>query len=271
MAGQMRPRTPPSAAAQLPSPPATPSPELQTTTASVSYPPVVVLLGPTASGKGTLGKQLAQSFNLAHISMGDFTRELCAPPLPGVSSRINQLVHTKKPIPSSILEAEFGSDPENVPILLRLYMYQLAGEVAPAHLRLPLLKKRIQDLWTQPLADGLTRARAILLDEFPRTLEAAEQAEIFFGTMFPLVVINLQCSTAILRERYLSRARPGDTEVERFGKRMKRFEAVQPTIVDFYRQRDVLIEVSTEGSKEQAWSDLIEGLWRNTGWSALFK
>ena len=55
-----------------------------------SFLPIILIVGPSGSGKGTLSEKLAADFNLHHLSVGDRLRESARPPIAGVLALINR-------------------------------------------------------------------------------------------------------------------------------------------------------------------------------------
>ena len=97
---------------------------------------VIVLLGAPGSGKGTVGKILAENLKLAHISTGDLFRE-----------------NLKN-------ETELGKEAK---------VYMDKGELVPDELTVRMLEKRMEeaDVANGAILDGFPRTtnQAIVLDE----------------------------------------------------------------------------------------------------------
>jgi adenylate kinase family enzyme len=214
-------------------------------------------MGPTASGKGTLAGRLCSEFNLYHLSLGDWTRKLAAYPICDVSDRINRYVLYGSEIPSAVLQDEYKNG--FVPAIVQLYNYQRRGEIPPLKSRMPLLLHKLNNITTQDY-----RPRAILLDGFPKTLTDAVEARVGFGMSFPATAISVQCSAEVAKERYLKRARPGDTEVKRFEKRYQRHATAQEAIDCFYQQDKKLVVVNGEENAESVYLQALAGLRENS-------
>jgi len=220
-----------------------------------------VLLGIPGSGKGTLGKKLAAEFNLHHISLGDWTRDLCKAPIPGVSARINDLVKREVIIPDEILAAGYSNIP--VPAVLQMYNCKQRNESIrsiPYALRMAPFVKTLQDISS---CAPKSRPRAILLDGYPRTLADAKQLEELLGSTFPYLAISLECPSEVAMGRYLQRACKGDIELARFKHRIERFYAVNPPILSYYRKRRLLVSVCSDCSSKKHIRDLFQN-WKDT-------
>lgn len=100
----------------------------------------IVLLGAPGSGKGTVGKILAENLKLAHISTGDLFRE-----------------NLKK-------ETELGKEAK---------VYMDKGELVPDELTVRMLEKRMEenDVKNGAILDGFPRTRnqAVVLDKLLET------------------------------------------------------------------------------------------------------
>ena len=100
----------------------------------------IVLLGAPGSGKGTVGKMLAEKLKLAHISTGDLFRE-------NLSN-----------------ETELGKEAK---------VYMDKGELVPDELTLKMLEKRMEkaDVANGAILDGFPRTKnqAVILDKMLET------------------------------------------------------------------------------------------------------
>lgn len=179
----------------------------------------LLLIGPPGSGKGTQGHRLAEQYNIEHIAAGDLLR----------------------------LEVEAESE-----LGRRASDLMERGELVPDELVLELVMPRI-------LAAG--KANGFVLDGFPRSVEQAEEGRAITednDTAVTLAVL-LDASADELIPRLLDRAqsegRPDDTP-EVIRARLEVFnEAVEP-LVDFYRQRGLLVTVDASGSPDEVWAQL---------------
>jgi adenylate kinase family enzyme len=229
--------------------------------------PIVVLLGIPGSGKGTLGKKLAAEFNLHHISLGDWTRDLYKAPISGISARINDLVKSEVIIPDDILAAEYGNVP--VPVVLQMYNCKQRNEnirSIPYALRMAPFVKTLQDISSCATKGG---PRAILLDGYPRVLSDAKKLEELLGNTFPYLAIFLECPSDVVMERYLQRARKGDTKVARFEERVKRFYTANPPILSYFRKRGLLVSICTDCSLEESYQRVLAELEGHLRWELL--
>ncbi len=129
--------------------------------------------------------------------------------------------------------------------------YQDAGKIVPDEFVIPLLWRRIKELYEQG-------CRRIILDGFPRTklqMEVlAENAKIFL-----MCYLNLPEQVAI--ERMLLRGRPGETQELCEGRQRVFKETTLPVIKAFqeaYPER--YVEIESTGTIEQNGAQAFEGI-----------
>ena len=92
----------------------------------------------------------------------------------------------------------------------------------------------------------------MFLDDFPRSLEQEEVARYKLASEgegegeegdFPDLVVYFKCKKEVMKERYAARRR-GEHDGELFEKRFEQHERDAPAVVERYRARGVLVEVS---------------------------
>jgi len=193
----------------------------------------VVLLGPPGAGKGTQAKILARETGLVHVSSGDLFRE-----------------HLSQ-------QTELGK-------LARSYMDR--GELVPDEVTIQMIRERLERPDCQAGA---------ILDGFPRTTVQADALEALLQEhharvdLVPLITAPLEvlvdrlggrwtCRTQghVYHEKYNPPRQPGRCDIdgsELYQRDDDRSETVQRRIqvyfeqtaplIDYYRQRGVLLEV----------------------------
>jgi adenylate kinase len=208
---------------------------------TASQPRYVILLGPPGAGKGTQADLLEEKLGLPHVASGDLFRE-----------------HLKN-------NTELGRQ-------ARAYMER--GDLVPDDVTIAMVLER--------LSRPDCRVGAVL-DGFPRTVEQAEALDMALAADGKGVseVIDLQVSEQVLMERLTGRwicrqcqanyhlvfnppKTPGrcdvcegelyqrtDDKPETVARRLQvYFEQTYP-LVDYYRQRDLLLKVDGEGTVEE--------------------
>jgi adenylate kinase len=180
----------------------------------------VIMLSPPGAGKGTHGRWLTQQTGAAHISSGDLLRA----------------------------EVERGSG-----VGRQVAAFTERGDLVPDDLIFSILVPAVV------AADRETGG--YVLDGFPRTMPQALRAAKL-GTELGLrsdVVIYLTAPEDELVSRLLDRAerdgRPDDT-LEVIRHRLAIFTRETAPVVDYYRGRGILLELSTHRPAEDVRTDL---------------
>ncbi|KAI9055246.1 hypothetical protein LZ554_000210 [Drepanopeziza brunnea f. sp. 'monogermtubi'] len=194
---------------------------------------IIFVLGPPASGKGTLGKRLAAAHNLHHLSVGDYLRYLIQGPLKDQAD---------------IVDAVRSGGTRGL----------VSGDV-------------IVSLLIDKIKEEMTRGQgAFLLDGFPRNLEQEKAFREMMKAEFdthttPDLTLLISCPREIARARYLERKR-GDDSVELFDKRYSDYEQRDSMVVDLYRESLVEVKAEAGVSVDQSYTMLIEELSGRSPW-----
>jgi adenylate kinase len=169
----------------------------------------LVLLGPPGAGKGTQAERITAHYGIPHISTGDILRTNVAD------------------------GTELGQ---------RAQEYMDAGQLVPDDLVIDMVDERLR-------ADDT--ASGFLLDGFPRTVAQAEKLEQLLGTERALdAVVSFEAPEEELMQRLLGRAQEqgrSDDNAETIRARLAEFEAKTAPLVDFYRERGLLVTVDAVG------------------------
>jgi adenylate kinase len=213
-------------------------------------PTYIVLLGPPGAGKGTQAQRISEELGLPHISSGDIFRE----------NLKNQ--------------SELGKVAEG---------YMQRGELVPDDVTIAMIRERLSRPDTQ---------RGALLDGFPRTPAQAEALEAmlagFGGKVDAVPYISVPAEVLIerLTGRWTCRAeghvyhekfnppkaagrcdidgselyQREDDKVETVTRRIGVYLDQTKPLIDFYRERGVLIEVDGTKSIEQVAEELLSAL-----------
>ncbi|KAF1842324.1 P-loop containing nucleoside triphosphate hydrolase protein, partial [Cucurbitaria berberidis CBS 394.84] len=113
-----------------------------------------------------------------------------------------------------------------------------SGELVPVETLAPLLKSQTE----KACRDG---RKKILVDGFPRRLNQAAPVEAVLGS--PILVMLFDCPEELALERFLARKLAGreKDDEQMFKKRYQEFNVSNPSIVDHYREKGLLLEVGS--------------------------
>jgi adenylate kinase len=170
-----------------------------------------LLLAPPGAGKGTQGERLAQVYGVPHLATGDLLRRHVA---------------------------------EATPLGAEAKAFMDRGELVPDRLVVDVIVDRIAG--PKPLA-------GFVLDGFPRTLTQARQSYEWGrlrGRTFH-AVISLQVPEDELVRRLLERGRRSgrtDDAGDTIRRRLAIYAEHTAPLLDFYRGRDILVEVDGAGT-----------------------
>jgi adenylate kinase len=181
----------------------------------------VIMLSPPGAGKGTHSRWLTQQTGAAHISSGDMLRA----------------------------EVERGSD-----LGRRVAAYTDRGDLVPDELIFRILAPAV--------VDAARHTGGYVLDGFPRTMPQALRAAQF-GADLALTsnaVIYLTAPEEELVSRLLDRAQRDGRADDSLGvirHRLAVFARETAPLVEYYRGRGILIELSTDRPEAEVQADLL--------------
>jgi len=183
----------------------------------------IVLLGAPGAGKGTQAALLARSRGIPHISTGDMLRAAVA---------------AKTPIG---LQAKAVMD---------------AGQLVDDEIVIAIARERLEQ-------DDCKRG--FILDGFPRTGAQAEALDAMLGElgMAPDACVAVSVDTEEVVQRLLKRAEiegRSDDNGEAIRERMKVYDDQTAPLLQYYRDRDLLIDVPGMGSVEEVAARIEEAL-----------
>lgn len=211
----------------------------------------LIFLGPPGSGKGTQAAKLLEKVQVAHISTGDILRE-------NVAKSTNLGLQAKS--------------------------YMDEGKLVPDALIVEMMKHR---LGASDCATGF------ILDGFPRTVSQAEALEKMLGKLGMNIdaVVLFEVSDAVVIERLSGRRgcrqcgaiyhvgfnpssrgeycqvcggelfqREDDRE-EVIRKRLDVYHSQTTPLIDFYREKDLLVEVEAEKSSDEVLKTILAAPW----------
>ncbi|MFA7319199.1 MAG: nucleoside monophosphate kinase [Parcubacteria group bacterium] len=211
----------------------------------------IVIFGPQGSGKGTQAEKLAQKFDAEHIDMGKFLREVAARPTP-LGREVWQIQNvTKTLVPARILEEVFTIKLNDIP-----------------------------------------REKAIVFDGFPRNIDQTQYFEKAMGEFGrqtdAAIVISLseeesmrriskrwicaKCKKVFIMGRDVQSDKEKCTDCggsiiqrtddtpEGIKKRLKVFKEETLPVIEYYREKNKLIEIDGNRSIEEVFQDILAKL-----------
>ncbi len=179
---------------------------------------LMMMLGAPGSGKGTQAVRLSEELDIAHESSGDAFRK--------ASSDGTE---------AGLAAAEFFE----------------RGELVPDETVCRVMIEHIEDL--------IGRGRGILLDGFPRTLGQAVRLEESLGELGQKldVVIHINIHRAEIMRRLSLRGRVDDSE-EVVRHRIDVYDELTRPLVDFYRDRDVVVEIDGNEAVDAVHNEILD-------------
>jgi adenylate kinase len=178
----------------------------------------MIMLGAPGSGKGTQAARLSKEFDIAHESSGDAFRKAAA-----------------EGTEAGLAAAEFFE----------------RGELVPDETVCRVIIEHIVDL--------TSRGRGILLDGFPRTLGQAVRLEERLGELDQKLdaVVHINIDRAEIKRRLSLRGRSDDSE-DVVRHRIAVYDELTRPLVDFYRDRDVVVEIDGNQAVEAVHDEIVD-------------
>lgn len=171
----------------------------------------IILLGPPGCGKGTQGEILAERTGLTRVSTGDLLRDAA-----GKGTALGQ----------------------------RARSFMDKGQLVPDDVIVGLL----EEVLAKPEA-----SRGVLMDGFPRTVAQAEAVDRLLAARSRTLdwVLFFDVPDAELLKRIMGRAAAegrSDDNPEAFRQRLVAYREQTQPLVDFYRERGILVDIEAVGT-----------------------
>lgn len=210
----------------------------------------LLIFGPQGSGKGTQADLLAAKYNLEHIETGQIFREIGREST-DLGKTIKHLNEQKEMIPDKItaqvLKNYLEKIPENVGMILDSAPRTL-GQIVPVESMLAKLGKNVDKAIyiTLPYEESVSRitkryACTVCYRHFVLGKDIASSSDL--------------CPTC--HGPIMQRA---DDTPDGVAKRLKTFYEVTMPVIEYYRAKNLLIEVDGNQMKEKVFEDIISKL-----------
>jgi adenylate kinase len=189
----------------------------------------LVLLGPPAAGKGTQARRMTDRFGGVHIDTGDILRA----------------------------NAERGTE-----LGRKARTFMERGDLVPDEVVIDMVLERVGE------SDC---AAGFVLDGFPRTVPQAEALDRRLGELDRLLdaTVGLEVEEAELRRRLAERAREqdrsDDEDEQAVRQRLELFASETEPLLDYYRQRGLLVRVDAIGEVGDVTDRIAVALAAHTG------
>lgn len=213
-------------------------------------PTFIVLIGPPGVGKGTQAKIIAEKTGLAHISSGDIFRE-----------------NIKNQTKLGLMAQSFINKGELVPDSVTISMVQdrltkpdcANGAVLDGFPRTPYQAKELDGILHQfngkvNFVPYISASSEILIDRLCGRLSCRAHGHVFHSKNNPPKIAGLcdfDGSELYVRD---------DDKYETIKHRIEVYTQQTSVLIDYYRQRGLLVEINGDNPIEEVTHDLLEAL-----------
>ena len=210
----------------------------------------LLIFGPQGCGKGTQADKLSEKYNLVHIETGQIFREIARENTP-LGKKISDLNERKEMIPDDIVVEILENKLKKIPAEKGLIL-DSAPRVAS---QIEIIEKMLGHL-----GRSVDKAISITL---PREESIARISKRYICPSCSKQFVlgedikgeNDQCP----RCNNSVRQRLDDTP-DGVAKRLKTFQEVTVPVIEYYREKGMLIEVDGSQNKENVFNNIVSGL-----------
>lgn len=211
----------------------------------------IIILGPQGSGKGTQAEKLAKRFDLEHIDMGKFLREVALLDTP-LGREINEVINIKKELVSDdilrrALEIKLGDLPreqgvvfDGVPRNLdqAKYFETVLGELGRKIDRVIIL--------------NLSEDESVKRVSKRRVCQQCKSVYILGKDIKSENEVCTRCGGKII-------LRPDDSK-EGVIKRLKIFREETMSAIDYFKEKGIVIEINGDQTVEKVFEEILNKL-----------
>ncbi|KZO95831.1 putative URA6-uridine-monophosphate kinase [Calocera viscosa TUFC12733] len=196
---------------------------------------VIFVLGGPGAGKGTQCDKLVKDYGFVHLSAGDLLRAEQNRPGSQYGDMIREYIREGKIVPMEV----------TIKLLENAMRSALSARAK---------EEKGEDKWGAAWAEGRGR---FLIDGFPRKMDQAIKFdEDVCKSGF---VLFLSTTEAVLLQRLLERGKTSgreDDNPESISKRFRTFEETSMPVVEYYRQRQKVVEIDSSPPIEEVYAKI---------------
>ncbi|KAH9817638.1 adenylate kinase-domain-containing protein [Melampsora americana] len=185
---------------------------------------IVFVLGGPGAGKGTQCAKLVSDYGFIHLSAGD------------------------------LLRAEQKREGSEFGILIQNHIQE--GKIVPMTITVKLMENAIRNA-----IESEKKSKLFLIDGFPRQMDQAIKFDS--DVCESSFVLFLTCPEEKLLPRLIERGKTSgreDDNEESIKKRFRTFVETSMPVVNYYREKEKVVEVDSSGTVDQIYSDICDGI-----------
>lgn len=210
----------------------------------------LIIFGPQGCGKGTQAKKISEKYNLEHIETGQIFREIAKENTP-LGIKIKDLSEKKEMIPDEIMVEVLGNELKKIPAKKGIILDsapRLSSQITLIENMLKNMNRSID----RAISITLSREESIKRIS-KRYICPSCNKQFILGE--DIENENMPCPKCgdQIRQRF-------DDTPEGVVKRLDTFQKVTVPVIEYYRRKDMLVEVDGRQSLEKVFKDIIENL-----------
>ncbi|HPN54329.1 MAG TPA: nucleoside monophosphate kinase [Candidatus Moranbacteria bacterium] len=210
----------------------------------------LIIFGPQGCGKGTQAKKLAEKHGLEHIETGQIFREMAKEETP-LGRKISELNEKKEMIPDDVMAEVLEKKLKKIPIEKGLIIDsapRLVSQIALIEKIFEKFKRSID----KAISITLPREESIARISKRYVCSSCGKQFILGEDIKDENDLCPQCGTKVSQ-------RVDDTP-EGVIKRLNTFQAVTVPVIEYYRQKGMLVEVDGRKGVEEVFADITNKL-----------
>lgn len=211
----------------------------------------IVILGPQGSGKGTQAEKLAQKFNLEHIDMGKFLREVAKMDSP-LGREVYQIQNvTKTLVPTRILQEVFNVKLAALSREQGIVFDGFPRNIDQAHYFEDTLGEFGRHV-DKVFVINLSEKESIERISKRRMCEKCKKSFILGKDIETEKTMCPNCGGKIIQRI--------DDSVEGIKKRLEIFKTETSLVIDYFREKGKLIEINGDKKIEEVFDEILSKL-----------